>query len=551
MAAGTLVALERTKDVYGAGAAEAKLALLARLERMRLSTAREVERLHEALCFLRAYPDDARVLARVERILAGFDSRADLRRHRFALADTGIAGTPIYYRFFWATARWLARRWPGRLRLVRADAEAEDAIGKALPLLVTSAEAAALGALKPPGYAAIDRLRARGETDAAFLLKRVGAMPGDAFTREAFFDAFDASFELEPGPDTPARTRAKFAAAPRGFQTAPLRRERPDLRAELRRPPRAVVPLTRGAGRRAIDLARSAMVTRSRDLDAFAYGDARDVRLVDDGEGLSFAVNGVVPERRALVPATFGCLTLRNGVPIGYVQADVIGRCAALSFNAFETYRGGEAAFTFARMLAMLRHLFGAESFSLEPYQLGKGNRDGIESGAWWFYYKLGFRPRSAGPRRILRAELARMQVRPSHRSTPATLRKLAEGHLFFELDPHRPAPLPPVAEIGLRVAAKLARADGDRDRAIAACSREAMRLTGVRSLVGWTPGERLAWQRWSPLVVTLPGAARWAAADRHALAVVIRAKGGPSEADFLARFRAHPRLARALLGEA
>ena len=66
-----LSALERSQDRYGAGEAEAKLDLLRRLERARLPSARAVRRLHEALCFLRAYPDDACVLARVEHLKRG------------------------------------------------------------------------------------------------------------------------------------------------------------------------------------------------------------------------------------------------------------------------------------------------------------------------------------------------------------------------------------------------------------------------------------------------------------------------------------------------
>jgi hypothetical protein len=70
-----------------------------------------------------------------------------------------------------------------------------------------------------------------------------------------------------------------------------------------------------------------------------------------------------------------------------------------------------------------------------------------------------------------------------------------------------------------------------------------------VRSLAGWTPGERLAWQRWSPLILTLPWVSRCSAANRRALVGIVRAKGGLSETDFLRRFNAHPLLGRALLG--
>ena len=85
MPASPLAALERIKDRYGAGAGAAKRALLKRLERMRLKSAAQVTRLHEALCFLRAYPDEARLRAQVVRMLSAFSRRSDLRTHRQAL----------------------------------------------------------------------------------------------------------------------------------------------------------------------------------------------------------------------------------------------------------------------------------------------------------------------------------------------------------------------------------------------------------------------------------------------------------------------------------
>ncbi|HSD43258.1 MAG TPA: hypothetical protein VLD36_15505 [Burkholderiales bacterium] len=542
-----LAALEKNKNKFGGARAEHKLALLGVLDRARLATARQVERLHEALCFLRAYPDDARVASQVERMLQRFARRADLRPHRDAFADTGIAGTTIRYRFFWPTARWLAHRWPAQFRLDRSDGEAEENIAGALPLLVTPAEAQWLRERTPAGYAALDVLRGRA-TDAAFLVRAIESMPGDSFTRESLYDGLDPSCELAPGPGTPSRTLARHVEAPAVFRTGPLRRDRPGLREEIRRAPRDVRVLGRAEGLGMVELARGAMITRKRDLDAFAYGDARDVRIVDDGDGLAFALIGVAPERRTLLPAVYGALTLQNGVPVGYSQLDVIGGTAAVSFNTFPTFRGGEAAHAFARLLALARHLFGAASYSIEPYQLGLGNEEGIASGAWWFYCKMGFRPRAAPARRMARVEIARMQANPRHRSSPATLRKLAGWHMFFDVDPGRGRGLPPVAALGERAAALLARQAGDdRSAALDQASRALMRLTGLRSLQGFTPGERLAWRRWSPFVLALPGVSRWNTVERRALARVVRAKGGRRESDFATLFDAHPGLGPAL----
>jgi len=544
--AAALGALHRRRDERGGDAAASKLALLGRLAAARLGKAQQVRQLHETLCFLRAYPDDARVLATVERMLARFARRADLRAHRDALAHSGIAGTTSWFPFFWPTACWLARHWPRHLRFDRNDAEAEKSLARALPLLVTPLEAAALRELKLAGFAAIDRLRAPGEGDAAFLVGRVAALAGDDFTREAFYDAINPSCELPAAPGTPARTGEKFASAPVVFRATPLRRDRPDLRAEMRRPPRSLRRLSVDEGTRLIELARGAMVARSRDLDAFAYGNARDAWLVDDGDGLAFALNGVVPQRRAPLAAVYGGLTLVNGVPVGYLQADIVGRAAALSFNTFDTFRGGEAALHLARLLSALQHTFGTVGFSIEPYQLGRDNAEGIDSGAWWFYFKLGFRPRAAAARRLVVAELDRTKRRPTHRSSPAVLRQLAGHHLFFDFEAGRRTPLPPLAAIGLRVSRLLAARHPQRAAALAEVRRDAMAVLGLRSLRGLSEDEQRVCADFAPLVL-LSGATRWPPAERRALLELLWAKAADSERDYVRRFVAHPRFWPAL----
>ena len=355
MGTSALTELERRRDRFDPASARVKLARLRELKRVRLAHAAQVQRLHEVLCFMRAYPDNAAVLGAVQALLARFDRRADLRAHRDALAYSGIAGTTIWFPFFYPTALWLARRWPTRLVLERADTEAGESIADLLPALLTPVEAHGLRESKLPGFAALDAVRGR-ETDATFLVRRVAALPADERTREAYYDAINPSCELLPGPDTPSRTRAALPGVHPAWQAGPLRRARPDLAQELGRPPRAFRPAAPAQAETLIALAREAMVTRRRDLDAFAYANARDVWWIEDDGGLAFALIGMQAERRAVVPAIYGGLTLQNGVPVGYHQCDFVGRSAALSFNTFETFRGGEAGHTFARLLAALAH---------------------------------------------------------------------------------------------------------------------------------------------------------------------------------------------------
>ena len=550
-AASLLKQLEHHKDLFGDGAAARKAELLRKLDRRSLRRAAEVHRLHEVLCFLRAYPDDAPTLELVERMLERFSRRGDLRRHRRELADSGVAGTAIHFNFFWLTAEWLSRRWPDRLFVDWKDFDRQDRVDGLLHLLVPYAETPLLDMLVFSAPDWIETLKGPAETDATFLIRRFAAMRVEPFVREKIYEDLEVPLRIEPSADTPSRTRAKLPPRRVVFQSTAPTRKRPALRREIDRPPVATRALGPRDGQKVIDLAREAMITRSRDLWAFQHADRNDVRMVDCGGGLQFACIGCVPERRLVLEGLYGFLTLRNGVPIGYVLSSSLFGSTEVAYNVFDTFRKAEAGHVFGRVMAMMRHLFGSDAFSIDPYQLGFGNPEGLQSGAWWFYYKLGFRPRDADVRRVLRGELRRMKADPGHRSSTETLEKLAADYLYFYLDGPRTDTLGSLSlgEIGHRISRYLAdRFGADREAGIRTSVREAARLLGVPAPSRGTPGMRLAWQRWAPLILSLPGVSRWSPARRRELAGIVRAKGGRRESEYIKRFDRHSLLRKALL---
>lgn len=542
--------LTRIHADYSADATRRKLELLRELDRRRLASANEVQRLHEALSFLHAYPDNRRVRTRAERMLARFSRRSDLRLFSSALEDTGIAGTPITYSFYWATAHWLETNWPGCLSIDWELFENGDELWGVLYNLLPFTESLALDDAYVTPRELVQKLKRPDETDAGFLVRRVSRSLGAEGTREMVYEDLDVHCTLSPGPGTPTRTGARYQPSPVVFQRHPLDRSRPDMREESRLPPRAVRSVSRREGRELIDMARAAMVARSRDLYAFQQGDENDVRMIDCGDGLEFAAIGLRPEYRLMLESVYGFLTLKNGVPIGYVLTRSFFNSSEVAYNVFETFRGGESACVYGRVLAMTRRLFGADVFTVEPYQLGHDNEEGLESGAWWFYYKLGFRPLDAQVKRLVGRELARMRRNPAYRSSTATLNQLSSKNMFLYLGaPRRDVRgIISLENIGLAVSQYLARFGSDREVAMETCEEQAAGLLGVRSYRALSPGERLTFRRWSPLILALPGVTRWSREEKRALAAIARAKGGRRETDYLRLFDSHRNLRRAIL---
>ena len=226
---------------------------------------------------------------------------------------------------------------------------------------------------------------------------------------------------------------------------------------------------------------------------------------------------------------------------------------AEIAFNVFETFRGVAAAQLYARVLATVRESSRPRVHDLS-LSVGDGNDEALDSGAWWFYQKLGFRPRAPKVVALMQRELERQRrdpepLDPRHPGTPGERESLPASRAG-ETRRHRRGAAPgggrgrhraALAALRRRGGAGAARGGDER------CAAEARSRLGIRSLAGWNPDERAAFHHWGPIVLLLPGVERWSAAERAALGEVIRAKGGRRESEFVRRFDAHPRLPQAL----
>jgi hypothetical protein len=124
----------------------------------------------------------------------------------------------------------------------------------------------------------------------------------------------------------------------------------------------------------------------------------------------------------------------KNGVPAGYVELLSFFERAEVGFNLYYTFREGESAWLYARLLHLFRQVLGVTCFSVDPYQIGHENPEAIASGAFWFYRKLGFRPTAPEVARIVAREESRMKQIPAYRSSPRTLERLAQSPLLYEI---------------------------------------------------------------------------------------------------------------------
>jgi hypothetical protein len=312
--------------------------------------------------------------------------------------------------------------------------------------------------------------------------------------------------------------------------------------------------LDRRRGEQVIDVTRAALTARCREVYAISYANPDEVHLADLGEGTAVALIGVLPARRLSLESNYGYLLLSNGVPIGYAGVTPLYRQANTGINIFEPFRGSEAAFLCAQTLRAFRTLFGVDRFVLNPYQIGAGNREAIESGAFWFYYRLGFRPVVRELAALAAAEHRRQLARPRHRTDEATLRRLAQSDVELVLPGARRRDRFAeswLADLSVLASAELARADGgSRERDSARVAARIARALGVRNLARWPRAEREAFVSLAPLVALLD-LQSLDTRGCEGLVRVLRAKGAAQERPYVRAAAANPHFLPGLMAVA
>src|SRR5262249_40262789 len=168
------------------------------------------------------------------------------------------------------------------------------------------------------------------------------------------------------------------------------------------------------------------------------------------------------------------------GVHVGYLQGSGLGGWAEINYNIFPPWRGRDAAAIYARSLAVINAFQHVSTFIVDPYQLGADNEEAIESGAWWFYYKLGFRPRDWETRAPALREQQGATRRASYPASRSTLRKLAAFPMMLQLYDKPRFPYGGVGPVGLQASQCLSeRGGGLRSEGLARTSEEAAVLLG------------------------------------------------------------------------
>ncbi len=551
--------------------------VLIQLAKIQLRNPHELIRFHEVLLFLRAFPQSQSVVERVERLLKTFGARVEKLRALGAdmsvfddFDTSGIAGTTMQDTLSFDVTRWLVGCIPRQIELAWSDfwddPLAERASGNSWPRFIPLLDEDAAVEANIPWQRWLDLARGKRQP-LEWLVGRFEqlALPGRA--RAELYDSLRIPIRWTLGNLKLSRTRNWARPRRFYFHDGPLlQRSQVSLADELARPAPVLEKLSLREGESVMQTIREVMLVRYRELYGTTLGDPSAVVRADLGRGVVMHLWNLPPARRLPLRAYVAGFTLKNGVPINYVEA--IGLCEwiEVGFNTFYTYRQGETAWIYAQALRCLHAFTGATTISIYPYQIGQNNDEAIDSGAFWFYRKLGFRSGRADLQKLCEREEKKIASDSQYRTSRRMLKRLAEAHMFYEIpdvigqssskgtglnprtDNAGPWDTFSTRNLAARVNHRMAeKFDGDIEEI-----RHASVLTVARSLAvhtaRWTPAEKHALDNWALVLALIPDLHRWSQQEKRDAVKIVRAQAGHNEMHYLRLTQRHPRLRQELL---
>lgn len=388
---------------------------------------------HDLLLFMCAYPGSkqSKLLAEKElkRIAAYGKQHQNTKK---ALAENeGLPFANIVTRFSPDFLGWLLTNKDLRVdfdSFYNPSLSLNDILNITLPAVLKAETTAGL-----PNEDLLDVLQIKPANYVPFLLGQLKELNDRPLLKELFIERMDLYVKLVPKNRQFSRAFNRSVAGQVYYHDDLLKKFNP---VDLFNLPLPAAKMPAETERQQLfKVIKNAMALTVREIDPATFLQPETMRLYHLERGLTLVVYSMIPERQLPLETYFGFTFLKNGIPVSYGGVWTFGPMAKIGLNIFDPFRGGESGYLLCQLLRVFKQHFGVSYFEIEPSQFGLDNPDGIKSGAFWFYYKYGFKPVDPTLKTLAENEYRKIKTTKKYRSSAKTLIRFTESNIGVSLD--------------------------------------------------------------------------------------------------------------------
>ncbi|MEO6455825.1 MAG: hypothetical protein ABIN97_17220 [Ginsengibacter sp.] len=421
---GSLIAqLFSIRNQYGKNFSTRKLNLLDTLARAPVKSKKALQSYNDTLLFLIAYPDNRAVYRLASQSL--HQLQLYIQSHsaiKERLYNTGITNTLVCAAFSFEIVKWLRSKHPKDIQIYSFESN-DIQIRSILSVVMPKVESEILQDANATWRSWLKQTSKREDDMLDRLIAVFDETDMRPETRDEFWNAIGINVEISLPSHHGLHGSLITPYCHRSLIKKKFIQQQPDVKP-------ATVDVDEIEAEYIIECSRMIMVRHLREIDPITFTAPRLVSYYRLDRGISVALMGMVPERRHPIDSYMGYAVFKNGLPVAYGGSWILFDSGRIGLNVFPAYRGGESQYIFQQVLKLHSKIYRLNRFSVDPYQIGKQNSDGIHSGSFWVYYHAGFRPIREQQQHLAEAEALKIKAIKGYRSAGSVLAKLAESRL-------------------------------------------------------------------------------------------------------------------------
>lgn len=389
---------------------------------------------HHVLLCLMAYPSSQTLHNLVEKTTSKLlQQLSKYPAIQDKLIGTGLLHTAVECNFTYQKTKHIIQHFPNQVSIHSASSslETQKAI---LKLILPNIEYSKIHAGEKDFKSRISEFhQAKHQTDLEWLLQTIEQSSPDSKTQAFLYSQLGVFIQWKVSSEKDSVSFLRGTHLPTYFHSAPLEKKI-NLQDIIKQKLPAPIKLSLKEKQQLIHSAKMTLFYLYRETEPFTNANEDDINLFHLDKGISIALFGSANNKRYSLESYIGYLVLKNNIPASYGGGWIFGERSQFGINILETFRGGESSLIICELLRVYHQYFKATRFVVKPYQFGLHNPEAIKTGAFWFYYKLGFRPENNELRALAKKEEEEKLKNPSYKSEASTLRKYTKSNIALTL---------------------------------------------------------------------------------------------------------------------
>ncbi len=500
---------------------------------------------HDLLLFHTAFPFNPIIyqlasgeLQRIAETVKKNDSSGNTAKQTSLMAS-GITNSALLCSYSLPLTQWLVKKFPLSTSFGGSDA-AREAVKNIFQLLLPSIEFERTSQRELNLTARIKLVSGFQQPVAQlhWLLQAFYDSPLPSAVKDELFGQLKVFTRWQLADEHFSRTAIHLPVKKRWYQKGFIKKISPG--STILQTTGTPVLLSPAARTHLLDSMKASLAFYYRETDPFTYPDEDELELFDMGRGVQIAVVGMQKEKRLSLESYIGYMAFKNGIPVAYGGGWIWGRRCKIGVNIYPPFRKGESAWLFCQVMRLYYQQYGVRRFVIRPYQFGKGNPEGLRSGAFWFYYKLGFRPVEQHIHTDAENEWKKIQTIPHYRTTVEKLQLFTSSDLEWIITADS-FPVYGADKISAAISDHINQNFGSvRQKAVIASLKKMNRLFPAALLYNRSLFEQEVTANWSLLTMLIDNINNWTETQKKKLVQLIRLKQIGKESEYIMQLQNH-----------